>query len=179
LAGEGKVLRLTDTHVLVLQGSRCAPNLRPRSGRTGQVPTTFSQVSAYLPLTLRCPFLNRVSQVRILPGAPPLTRQNQPWPAQTSVKADLVFCHCLSSSGLICHRSRNHRETANGPGDSYGSTPTASPRRFHACRPEPGSLSDRPSRQTGCGGRRAVPCQCRFVWRRAEGRDALPPPDHR
>jgi hypothetical protein len=56
-------------------------------------------------------FLNRVPQVRILPRAPPLTKRNQPGPAQTSVKADLGFCHRLPLSGPVCHRLRNHCET--------------------------------------------------------------------
>ena len=83
--------------------------------RTGQVPMTLSQVRTYPPLTLRCPFLNRVSQVRILPGAPPLLRRNRSGPAQMPVDADLVFCHRLSLSGPVCHRSRNHCETGERP----------------------------------------------------------------
>ena len=36
---------------------------------------------------------------------------------QTLVKVDLVFCHRLSPSGPVCHRSRNHCEThLRGPG---------------------------------------------------------------
>ena len=54
--------------------------------------------------------LNRVSQVQKVPGAPPLTRRNQPGRAQTSIRADLVFCHRLPPSGAACHRSRNHCE---------------------------------------------------------------------
>ena len=45
--------------------------------------------------------------------------------------------------------------------------------------PNPDPRSDRPSRQTDRGGPRAVPCRCRLVRRRAEGRGAFPPPDHR
>jgi hypothetical protein len=59
-------------------GSRRALSV-PEKLRTGQAPTTISQVSAYPPLTLRCPFLNRVSQVRILPGAPGLGLRKHGW----------------------------------------------------------------------------------------------------
>jgi hypothetical protein len=45
--------------------------------------------------------------------------------------------------------------------------------------PDPDALSDPPSRQTDCGGPRALPCRCWLVRRRAEGRGAFLPPDHR
>lgn len=53
---------------LILQGSSCALSV-PEKCRIGQVPTTISQISAYLPLPLRWPFLIRrlmPSKVRIL-----------------------------------------------------------------------------------------------------------------
>jgi hypothetical protein len=45
--------------------------------------------------------------------------------------------------------------------------------------PNPDPRSDRLSRQTDCGGPRALPCRCRLVWRCVEGRGAFPPLDHR
>jgi hypothetical protein len=45
--------------------------IRAREAPHSQVLTMFSQVSAYPLLTLRCPFLNRVSQVQILPCRSP------------------------------------------------------------------------------------------------------------
>ena len=71
--------------------------------------------------------------------------------------------------------SRNGERAGNPVDRPFRPRRAASP--LVVSNPDP--WSDRPSRQTGCGGRRAVPCRCWLVRRCVEGRGAFPLPDHR
>jgi hypothetical protein len=162
---------------LVLQESRCAPSV-PKKCRTGQVPMTLSQVSAYPPLTLLCPFLNRVSQVRILSGhhhSPDKTRLDQDKHQSKRILCSAAVCRHQAPSATVRETIAKRRTGLGTPVDRL-----LWPRRAASTLvvPNPDPRSDRPSRQTDWGGRRAVPCRCRLVRWCAEGRGAFPQPDH-